>query len=131
MTNKKPHDQASFDAFLEEHGLLDSDAETLNERVFELLAAQGDELTQIREIDFFAYLPTPEARAQYIDKCLAAGFQLRATLEPNEHSDSYGVIVFHNDAPDEQTMKKIWELLTDFAEKCGGNFDGWETQVVG
>src|SRR5271170_1850053 len=76
------------------------------QHVLHALTQQGDELTQVREIDFFAYLPTPEARAKYIDKCLAAGFKLRATTEPP--GPGYGAIVFHNDVPDEQTMEKIW-----------------------
>jgi hypothetical protein len=98
------------------------------QHVLHALTQQGDALSQVREIDFFAYLPTPEARAQYIDKCLAAGFKLRATSEPP--GPGYGAIVFHNDLPDEQTLEKIWELLTGFAEECGGEFDGWETQVM-
>ncbi len=127
---KNPHRGSSFEAYLEEAGLLEEVTATATQRVFELLEEQGDELTQIREIDFFAYLPTAQARASYIDKCLAVGFRLRTTLEPDEHNNSYGAVVFHNDAPEEQTMEKIWKLLTGFAEDCGGNFDGWETMVL-
>jgi hypothetical protein len=125
---KNPHLGSKFDDFLAEEGFLEEVTATATQRVLALLDAQGDARTQIREIDFFAYLPTPEARAKYIDKCLAAGFKLRATTEPP--GPGYGAIVFHNDAPDEQTLEKIWELLSGFAEECGGEFDGWETQVI-
>lgn len=109
---------------------LEDDTASPTQHVLHILTQQGDALTQVRDIDFFAYLPTPEARAQYIDECLAAGFQLRGTSEPHEPNAGYGAIVFHNDAPDEQTIDKIWKLLSSFAEDCGGKFDGWETQIV-
>jgi hypothetical protein len=109
---------------------LEDETASPTQHVLHILTQQGDALTQVREIDFFAYLPTPDARAQYIDKCLTAGFKLRGTSEPYKPGAGYGAIVFHNDAPDEQTMEKIWALLSGFAEDCGGNFDGWETQVI-
>jgi hypothetical protein len=107
------------------------DSLTATQRIFELLQEQGDELTQIREIDFFAYFPTPDACAQYIDKALAAGLKLRTISEPYKPGAGFGAILFCNDAPEEGTMEKLCALLTKFAEECSGEFDGWETQVMG
>ncbi|MGH6871086.1 MAG: ribonuclease E inhibitor RraB [Rhizomicrobium sp.] len=103
---------------------------TPTEYVLALLDANGDTRTQIREIDFFAYFPTPSRRAQYIDKALVAGLKLRNTSEPYKPGAGYGAVLFCNDAPEEEAMKKICKLLTGLAEECGGEFDGWETQIV-
>jgi hypothetical protein len=127
---KNPHFGSKFNDFPAEQGLLDEVTATATQRVLALFDAQDDARTQIREIDFFVYLPTTEARAQYIDKCLAAGLKLRNTSEPHKPGAGFGAILFCNDAPEEQTMEKICTLLAGIADKCGGEFDGWETQPI-
>jgi len=98
--------------------------------VLELLTQHGDALTQVREIDHFAYFPTPTLRAQFIDRCLAAGFKLRRTSEPYKPGSGFGAILFHTDVPDEETVGKITCLLDDLTRECSGEYDGWETQTV-
>ncbi len=103
---------------------------TLNAQVLGVLREHGDSLTGVREIDHFAYFVTPQLRARFVDRCLAIGFKLRATTEPSEHSDKYGAMIFHSDMPDEEVLGRITTRLIELAQECGGEYDGWETQVV-
>ena len=70
-----------------------------NSLVLNALSDQGDALTVPREIDHWAYFPTPEGRSVFLESCLNAGFKLRYTTEPNEHSSSFGTVIWHVDTP--------------------------------
>ncbi len=99
-----------------------TDAELLH-----LLKPHGDGL---RDIEHFAYFPTPEARADFIYRCLKTGLRLRNTSEPPEPGAGFGAIVFHKDVPDEHLRAQVMQLLTGLATACGGRYDGWETQAL-
>src|SRR5690242_4661071 len=96
----------------------------ITSEVLHLLRQQGD--TALRDIDHFAYFPTPEARTEFIYNCLKAGLRLRNTSEPPEPGAGFGAIVFHKDVPDERVRTQVMKLLADFASACGGRYDGWE-----
>ena len=102
----------------------------MNAEVLHLLKQQGDSLTALRDIERFAYFSTPEARADFIYRCLKAGLRLRNTSEPPEPGAGFGAIVFHKDVPDEHLLGQVVSLLTGLATACGGRYDGWETQVL-
>jgi hypothetical protein len=84
----------------------------------------------VREIDHFAYFPNPTARTTFIEKCEAVGFRLRGISDPGGPLTKYGAILFHKDLPDEDMLEKITGLLLDLAKECGGEYDGWETQLL-
>lgn len=94
-----------------------------------LLQQQGDGLTAVCDIEHFAYFPTPQARADFIYRCLKAGFRLRNTSEPPEPGAGFGAILFHKDVPDEH-LEQVSIMLKGFAAEHGGRYDGWETQVL-
>jgi hypothetical protein len=100
----------------------------VNAEVLHLLKQQDD--TALRDIEHFAYFPTPEARTAFIYNSLKAGLRLRNTSEPPEPGAGFGAILFHKDVPDERFLAQVIELLTRLAAACGGRYDGWETQVV-
>ena len=100
------------------------------ERVLEVLAEQGDPLGSVRNIDHFSYFPTTEGRARFLDACLAAGFRLNATYESDYDENRFAVIVCHDDVPDGDVLLKVHAMLTELAEREGGRYDGWETQVM-
>jgi len=105
------------------------DQAALNAHVLDALREHGDALTEIREIDHFAYFPTAQSCTRYIDKCLSAGSKLRTT-GPAATGVSFLAQIFHNDVPDEEILGKVTSLLVDLAQECGGEYDGWEAQVV-
>jgi regulator of RNase E activity RraB len=131
MKQKNPHDGSSFEDFLKEEGIFEKVTHSATQRVLALLMEHGDDLSRVREVEHFAYFPTPDARAAFIDASIAAGFKLRRTSEPSEVTPLHGVILFHLDAPDEDALEKIIGLLSALAEQCSGEYDGWETQILG
>ena len=66
----------------------------------------------------------------FLESCLNAGFKLRYTTEPNEHSSSFGTVTWHVDTPGQDAMDRVTEMLIDVAEGAGGEYDGWETKVM-
>jgi len=101
-----------------------------NRAVLDVLMENGDALTEAREIDHYAYFPTPTFRAHYIDRCIEAGFRLRGTIEPHRPGSGFGAVVFHKDVPGEEVLDAITDVLRAFADDCEGEYDGWETPVV-
>lgn len=108
-----------------------SNHEELNRAVHALLRESGDSAGKPRRIDHFAYFPTRAGQTLFVDACRAAGFKLRATHDPNEVSDKYCAIVSLVDVPDDDFSDNVTGMLIDLAERFGGEYDGWETQIVG
>jgi len=102
----------------------------VDNRALEILRQHGDAFASIREVEHFAYFPTTEKRASFIEKCLAHGFKLRRTSEPYRHDTRFGVILFHSDIPGEEILGAVRQLLSGLAEEFDGGYDGWETQLV-
>ncbi len=96
----------------------------------EVLEEQGDARTQVREIDHWAYFPNSEARSNYVEACLRAGFSLRGTSEPTGPWEMFGAQVWHRDVPSDDAMEQVTLFLYDLAFEAGGDYDGWETRVV-
>lgn len=96
----------------------------------ETLEEQGDTRTHVREIDHWAVFPDAEARGDFVERCLEAGFFLRGTSEPTALWEGYGAQVWHRDVPSDEAMEQVTLLLFDLALDSGGDYDGWETQIV-
>lgn len=92
-----------------------------------LLLQQSHDPT-LSDVEHFAYFPTQEARADFIYRCLQAGFRLRNTSEPPEPGAGFGAIVFHKDVASAPILEQVSTLLTTFAADYGGRYDGWETR---
>ena len=101
-----------------------------NRRVLHALEQRGDALEQEREIDHWAYFPTASARAAFVEAALEHGFRLRSMSEPAEAGAQYGAIVFRVDKPAPESIDDVTLPLFKLAAALGGNYDGWETEVV-
>ena len=80
----------------------------------------------LQDIEHFAYFPTSQARADFIYRCLKAGFRLRNTSEPPEPGAGFGAIIFHKDFANDEILEDVSNTLTAFAAEFGGRYDGWE-----
>jgi regulator of RNase E activity RraB len=101
-----------------------------NRKIADILHDHGDDLSRVREIDHWAYFPTAEARAGFLVKCRALGMAVARTMDPDSHSNQFGAVVFHVDAPNTQVMDDLTGRLIALAEQAGGKYDGWETQIL-
>jgi regulator of RNase E activity RraB len=101
-----------------------------NREVLDLLHDHGDALERVREIDHWAYFRTPEDRTRFVDACAAAGFPLRDTSESSTSGLKYGARIFHADIPTDSVLHDVTTKICKLAEAAGGEYDGWETQLV-
>jgi regulator of RNase E activity RraB len=98
--------------------------------VLNALREHGDALTQPREIVHWAYFPTSASRTLFVDASRRMGFEINGTSDPNEKSREFGARVSHVDIPGEEIIERVAASLSELAERCGGDYDGWETQVT-
>jgi hypothetical protein len=101
-----------------------------NRRVCDALEQHGDALTQSREIDHWAYFPNPSARAAFLERAQRLGFRLRSMSEPAKAGDQYGVRLYRTDVPARDSIDDVTTPLSQLATELGGEYDGWETQVI-
>lgn len=101
-----------------------------NSRVCESLQRAGDDLTQEREINHWAYFPDSASRDVFIEGAAKMGFTARSTTNPEKEGDSFGVQVSRSDVPSFQGIDHIVRPLFTLAKDAGGDYDGWETEVV-
>lgn len=102
----------------------------MNAANLEALRDHGDSLARVRDIEHWATFPSADARASFVDACLAAGFKLRGTRDPEKPYEGYSVHLFHRDIPDEDCVEQVTSLLIGLAAANGGEYDGWETELV-
>jgi len=102
----------------------------INRAVLDALSDNGDALNQVRDITHWAYFPSAQARAGFIERAVAAGLKLVTTMEPRNARDKFGAILLWKDIPEQNSMDRITAMLAELAEQCGGDYDGWETQVL-
>jgi regulator of RNase E activity RraB len=99
-------------------------------QVLDVLQAHGDALTSVRGIDHWAYFRTAEDRSRFVDACAAAGFQLGTTSESDLSRLKYGARIFHADIPTESVLDDATTQICELALASGGEYDGWETQLI-
>lgn len=102
----------------------------LNRRLYDNLESLGDPLVDAREVRHWAYFPTAYERSIFMDECKARGFEPQSTSEPDAVNPDYGVIVTRRDIPAGDTFDDDVMALFDLTAECGGDYDGWETEVL-
>jgi hypothetical protein len=100
-----------------------------NERLAELLTEHGDPLDRARPVQHWAYFPTDESRAQFIAFIARRFSNIHAHVSPVSRGKEYAVTFWHTGTPDADSMTEITSALSLAAESCGGEYDGWETQI--
>ncbi|HKP23860.1 MAG TPA: ribonuclease E inhibitor RraB [Dongiaceae bacterium] len=107
-----------------------SDDRSQNEDVIAVLIENGDALDQPRPIEHWAYFPTEEGRARFIAYIEPRYANIACSLNPMSAGKEYGVTFSHTGTPDADSITEITSALSLAAESCGGDYDGWETQVI-
>jgi len=101
-----------------------------NERVADTLIEHGDALAEARPVQHWAYFPTAEARAQFIAFIGRRFSGIDSHTNPMSEGREHAVTFWHTGVPDSDSMTEITGMLSLAAESCGGEYDGWETQVL-
>jgi hypothetical protein len=98
--------------------------------VYELLKEHGDALVASRDVTHWLYFKAAADRAQFIALIKKAGFDKYHLTKPNTHTEKHGVVVHAVAVPDTHDFEEQTALFARMAEKCGGEYDGWETEVI-
>jgi uncharacterized protein (TIGR01619 family) len=127
--------------------LLPSPAEyqqVLNRQVLDALRGEGDTLEVPREVRHWIYFASEHDRSQFVEALAGSGF----TAEPCEVEDDdadpddadeaataedglpFVLQIFRQDSVDLASINTLVDDLYALAEDYGGQYDGWETQVV-
>jgi regulator of RNase E activity RraB len=101
-----------------------------NRRACRQLEKQGDALRATREIDHFASFHDTAARDAFVRDAERLGFAVRAITGPGETSSRCSVQLWRGDVPSFPGIDDVTRPLLELAAKHGGEYDGWETQVL-
>jgi DNA-binding phage protein len=101
-----------------------------NKRVAELLSEHDGRLDQARPVQHWAYFPTDESRAQFSAFIAQRFSNIDAHVSPVSRGKEYAVTFWHTGTPDAESMTEITSALSLAADSCGGEYDGWETQIL-
>jgi len=101
-----------------------------NRRVCDSLESHGDRLQEAREIDHWAHFADQAARDAYVAEAMQAGFAVRNLWGPDDQDDRYGADLWRSDIPAYNTIDDVTLPLFHLAAKHGGDYDGWECEVL-
>lgn len=101
-----------------------------NRRLCDALQRSGERFEQMRPIEHSAYFPDAARRERFIERAAQAGWRVVELLDPEARGEQYGVRVSASGIPSHQRIDALTLPLFHAAEDCGGEYDGWETQVV-
>lgn len=97
----------------------------LNRRVVDNLAAHGDNPSEPRPVDHFAYLPDAAVATQLIDHLQKQGFSVD---EPRIDGGTVAVSFKRTDRPED--IDDVVIPIARRIKELGGEYDGWGCEVV-
>lgn len=97
----------------------------LNRRVVDNLAAHGDNVSEPRPIDHFAYVPNATAAASLRDCLHEQGFSVD---EPRIDGGTVAVSFKRTDRPED--IDDVVIPISRRLQELGGEYDGWGCEVV-
>jgi regulator of RNase E activity RraB len=99
-------------------------------RTCDALEREGDDLTTVRKIDHWIYLPDQNAAGDFLAAARSLGY--REESPPERASGPLPCLVCiskHTSAQVADVNETTMELL-DLAQRFGGDYDGWESPVM-
>jgi len=99
-----------------------------NRLAVEALEENGDDLATPREIDHYVFFDDLDSLTRFEKQADQLGFRVRNHVETEEGRP--GLQVFRIDIPSFARIDEITLPLYRAARDCGGDYDGWESEVV-
>lgn len=90
----------------------------------------GDRLEQAREIDHWINFSSETAMREFETATEALGFRRRGTTHHSEDELPFSLQIYRVDVPSYAEIDAVTLPLFRLAKEHGGDYDGWETQVV-
>ena len=109
----------------------DEDLERIqNRRICDALKNGGDRLDRARAIEHTAYFPDANSRDKFIRDVSALGYTVIEMIEPEDRGEQFGVRISGTGIPSHQNIDALTLPLYRAATDYGGEYEGWETEVV-
>lgn len=96
----------------------------------EALKEEGDPLTTPREVTHWIYLPSEEAQSKFLVQANMQGFKITTLEDSKEGKLPLKVVMSRVDKVTLHSIYPVTEKLWILTNKLGGEYDGWECQVV-
>lgn len=97
-------------------------------KVVELMKTMGSDVSKSRPVWFYFYFPD-EDRAQTFARRLK-GMQFKVETGPAATGDKWLCLAERNMVPDVDILEGLRKLLLPLANNLGGEYDGWETEMI-
>jgi hypothetical protein len=101
-----------------------------NRRLVETLEEHGDNLATPRRVDHWAYFPTAATRDGFVADARDQGFVLEGASRGLDLQLPFGANIQRDGSVDLDEIHEVVMSLVELAERHGGYYDGWETQVT-
>lgn len=101
-----------------------------NRRVLRNLEKHGDRLTVPREIMHWAYFPNADSRRRFIERITAERFEVKDAPAGPDEKGAYRLRFARTDLPSHAGIDKVTGPLLALATELGGDYAGWESQVI-
>lgn len=98
-------------------------------RVEDALRDRGDDLSEPRPITHWSYFPDASSREQFVATVKNSFSQVELYESPDNERGIYTAQLTHTGRPDYRSMNSVTLLLRRTAERFGGDYDGWETEI--
>lgn len=102
----------------------------LNQITVDNLQRYGDELHQVRPVQHFVEFPDAESRKQFLERVNRLGYRLISTRDDIGGARPFTLSISREHACDARSVDAVVYELLDLATPLGGEYDGWESQVI-
>ena len=89
------------------------------------MAAEGDDLTRPRDIEFTVVFPNARSAKQFAEQMRTQGYEASHELSETVEGFPWDVIVVKHMAPSHTEIGNFEALLQSEADPFGGHNDGW------
>ena len=97
--------------------------------VIENLKENGDECSEARPIDHFAYFSTNADALNFCENAFQLGFEAAREISTLEDG-TFSVHLLKNDTPEYPFFSNITMSLLKLAQESNGHYDGWGCPVI-
>jgi regulator of RNase E activity RraB len=102
----------------------------INARVFRVLVKQGDESAALHEVSHWAYFPSESVQSEFAEAVRQLGYSATYTVPYPSDDLPFGVKFVRLESVRASILNAACAELALLASGLGGQYDGWETQVI-
>ncbi len=99
-----------------------------DQQILDQLRAAGSDLSKPHPMEFYLYFPTEDVAARVADEIEADGYRVEVKRAPR--GPAWMCYVTRRMTPKKSEIAAMGRRFRELAEKYGGEYDGWETEVV-